>query len=90
MSMGYFFNCPSSKNRLFYVFFLHFVISYHQMSTSPCFFFSRVLYHISAQYFNDQNRLISLQEMDRILCELRDQGGGDVIISEIGKTHVVK
>ena len=37
--------------------------------------------------------LISLLEMDIIIvCELRGQGGGggDVIISEMGKPHVVK
>ena len=52
----------------------------HQRLIFPFIFVSSVLYHISAQYFNDQvcfPCLISLLEENTIiLCELRDQGGG--------------
>ena len=76
--------------------FCHFINTKCRFSHS--FFFSRVLNHIPAQYVNDQNCfpfLISLLDINSrpiILCELRDQGGGggDVIISAIGKPYLVK
>ena len=49
----FFNNCPSTK--FFFMYFLYISSLYnHQMSIFPFLFFSRVLSHISAQYFNDQ------------------------------------
>ena len=82
---GLFFQMSILKKVAFFMYFFYILSFYnHQMSISPFFFFSMVLYHISAQYFNDQNRfpcLISLLEMDIIiLCELQNQGGTSLFL----------